>query len=76
VQVFIATHSLFLMREIQVLLVDSPETAAKTRYFGLHRTEAGVRVDQGPDPADTGDIAALDANLEQADRYMDLQEYL
>lgn len=76
VQVFIATHSLFLMREIQVLLVDSPETAAKARYFGLHRTDAGVRVDQGPDPADTGDIAALDANLEQSARYMALQESL
>ncbi len=71
VQIFLATHSLFLMREIHVLQGYATEKL-DIRYFGLHRTAAGVTVDQGPDIADSGDVAALDEELLQSERYMDL----
>lgn len=73
VQVFIATHSLFLLREIEVALATAGTTKLARRYFGLHRTERGVRVEQGADPDDAGDVAALEANLDQSERMLDLE---
>jgi predicted ATPase len=70
VQVFLATHSLFLLRELHILqqrdFVD-----LDTRCFGLHMNEDGsVRVEQGPTMDDIGDISALDEELAQSDRYL------
>ncbi len=69
-QVTIATHSLFLLRELEIL--QEEKKLSKVRYFGLHMTDNGVEVMSGKSSNDIGDIAALDASLEQADRYMDL----
>ena len=69
-QVTIATHSLFLLRELEILQAEKKLT--KARYFGLHLGDNGVEVRQGKSSNDIGDIAALDASLEQSDRYMDL----
>lgn len=72
VQVFVATHSLFLMRELHILQAQvRPEDRLDCRYFGLHLSDEGVTVKQGPDIADSGDVAALDQELAQADRYID-----
>ena len=71
IQIFIATHSLFLMREIHVLQGYAAEKL-DIRYFGLHREAGEVTVQQGPDIADSGDVAALDEELLQSERYMDL----
>lgn len=72
VQVFVATHSLFLMRELHVLQATAPKTEHLAyRYFGLQSSPNGVVVQQGPDIADSGDVAALDQELAQADRYID-----
>jgi energy-coupling factor transporter ATP-binding protein EcfA2 len=70
-QVFIATHSLFLMREIEIELASRLLKVA-TQYIGLHPTSAGVQVQQGPSLADTGDITALDESLQQSDRYLQM----
>jgi len=43
------------------------------KYFGLHRGETGVEVLQGHDMADVGDIAALDEDLEQSERYINAE---
>lgn len=72
VQVFMATHSLFLLREIDILLANTSniEVEEQTRFIGLHRTEDGVTVEQGPTISDIGDITALDEELNQSDRYL------
>ena len=69
-QVTIATHSLFLLRELEIL--QEEKKLSKVRYFGLHMTDNGVEVVSGKSSNDIGDIAALEANLEQSDRYMNL----
>ncbi|MFN9893924.1 MAG: AAA family ATPase [Acidobacteriota bacterium] len=72
IQVFIATHSLFLLRELHIL--QSQQFAGlSARYFGLERTQSGVNVHQGNTVDDIGSIAALDEGLQQADRYIDTE---
>lgn len=72
VQVVIATHSLFLMRELEILL-SGDFKGLDTRFIGLSLTAEGVKVQQGPSPDDAGDVVALDENLEQSDRFMALE---
>jgi energy-coupling factor transporter ATP-binding protein EcfA2 len=69
VQVFVATHSLFLMRELDIEL-SRRKRKPKTRYFGLHPSESGVQVHQGNSIDESGDIAALEESLSQSDRYL------
>jgi wobble nucleotide-excising tRNase len=72
IQVFVATHSLFLLRELQILQ-QSQYASVKTRCFGCHRLSDGsVDVTQGATMDDIGSIAALDEELSQSDRYLDL----
>jgi len=70
IQVFIGTHSLFLLRELHILQkTEFPDF--DTRCFGLHLQEDGaVSVMQGKSMDDVGDIAALDEDLKQSDRYI------
>lgn len=58
IQVFLATHSLFLLREIEILLAQETPTSSTppTQFIGLHRTAEGVTVEQGPSLTDIGDI--------------------
>ena len=69
-QVTVATHSLFLLRELEIL--QKQKKLSKARYFGLHFSDNGVEVLSGPSSNDIGDIAALDTSLEQSERYMQL----
>jgi predicted ATPase len=70
IQIFIATHSLFLLRELEILLSDKAHKGVKTRFFGLHQTADGVVIEQGVSVDDIGEIAALDEELEQSDRFL------
>jgi len=73
IQVFIASHSLFLMRELSILL-ESPEFAKTSgRFFGLHQAGNGFDVQQGDSVDDIGDIASLDEELMQSDRFLDVR---
>ena len=67
-QVTVATHSLFLLRELEIL--QKQKKLSKARYFGLHFSDNGVEVLSGPSSNDIGDIAALDTSLEQSERYI------
>jgi energy-coupling factor transporter ATP-binding protein EcfA2 len=68
VQVFIATHSLFLLRELYIL---QAETALDTRCFGLRPVDDGhVELESGATMDDIGSIAALDEEMQQSDRYL------
>ena len=71
-QVIIASHSLFLLRELEILLADRVYGRAEVRFFGLHAVAGGgVGVQQGDSVADIGDIASLDEELAKSDRFMD-----
>ena len=71
IQVFVATHSLFLMRELDILLQTPEFFNASGRFFGLHQTADGVVVQQGDSVDDIGNITSLDEELTQSDRFMD-----
>ncbi|HBZ29225.1 MAG TPA: ATP-binding protein, partial [Nitrosomonas nitrosa] len=70
IQVFVATHSLFLLRELEILLAEKSRKNVSARFFGLHATEDGIVVDQGANVDDIGEIAVLDEELEQSDRFL------
>lgn len=72
IQVFIATHSLFLMRELEILLSDDEAKPISPRFFGLHAGMAGVSIEQGSSITDVGSIVSLDEELEQSDRFLEL----
>lgn len=73
IQVFIATHSLFLLRELHILQQRDFKTL-ESRYFGLHiGPDGAVSVQQGKTMDDAGDITALDEDLAQSDRYMETE---
>ena len=70
IQVFIASHSLFLMRELDILLRSDDFREVGARFFGLHLGDDGVTVQQGDTVDDIGTIDALQEELSQSDRYM------
>ncbi len=73
IQVFVATHSLFLLRELHILQQAEFQTL-ETRCFGLHTGENGsVEVKQGASMDEIGDIAVLDEDVQQAERYIDTE---
>lgn len=73
IQVFIATHSLFLLREFEILLgrrgKDEPVSA---RYFGLSVENEVITLRQSDDVNGVGPITSLEESLAQSDRYMEL----
>ncbi len=70
VQVFVATHSLFLLREFEILLEREFDTVEQ-RYFALVRSDDGVRISQAEDVGDVDPLLLLDEELGQSDRFMD-----
>lgn len=70
IQVFVATHSLFLMRELDILLKTDAFNEVESKFFGLHPGDNGVTIEQGDSIDDIGDIDALQEELNQSDRYM------
>ena len=79
-QVFVATHSLFLLREFEVLLTGKAHANTARRYFALSPpprihmsgTSDGVTVDQGEQLEDVDPLTLLDEDLEQSNRYLNL----
>lgn len=70
IQIVVATHSLFLMRELDIL---SRKKDTALRFFGLTETPDGVEISQGDSIEDIDDIQSLEAELEQSDRYLSLE---
>ena len=71
IQVFIASHSLFLLRELDILAQSKEFKEVNSQFIGLHRGEDGVEVQQGVSIDDIGPIAALQEELSQSDRYLE-----
>ena len=73
IQVFIATHSLFFLRELEILLGEVEKNEIEHHWFALRSgrdADEGVVVEQGASPDDVQTIASLDADLEQSDRFL------
>lgn len=73
IQVCIATHSLFLLRELEILQSTRSEPVA-ARYFGLHPGKKGTTVEQGDGVEDIGDIRSLDESLAQSERFLEARK--
>lgn len=73
IQVFIATHSLFLMREIYIRMREERFQSLSGRYVTLNMADTGVRVSQGNSIDDVDAITSLDEELLQSDRYMEVE---
>ena len=70
IQVHIATHSLFLMRELEILLKSTEYKEVDTRILGLQKKENEVVLDQGSSFDDLSTITSLEEELSQSDRFM------
>jgi len=71
-QIFVATHSMFLLRELQM-----SADAISPQFIGLIRAISETQESAAPVLAETSDgldtlayVAALEAEAEQADRYL------
>lgn len=75
-QVFIATHSLFMMRELSLLLAKQENFSVERRFFALAQLadEAGTKITEGDSAEAIEPITALDAEVEQSQRYIDEQK--
>lgn len=71
IQVVIGTHSLFLLREIEILTAQKPFKSIPQRYFALGKTDSGVDVQQGDSVDEINPFVMLDEELAQSDRFMD-----
>jgi hypothetical protein len=70
-QIFIATHSLFLVKEIEILR----NKQDKVKYFGLGFDEnKEIRVSQSEDFEYLDDIVILDEALEQSSRFLSKED--
>ncbi len=72
IQIFLATHSTFLLREISIICVQEPEV--DVRYFALSASgndDVSV-LEQGSSVDELDTLVLLDEELSQSSRYMDL----
>lgn len=65
-QLVIATHSLFMLKELHIL---SKEKSVPVRYFSFSEEDGQQVVSSSDDLGEVHDIPALDAELEQSNRF-------
>lgn len=71
IQVIIATHSLFLLREMEIQLADKQLANIKQQYFSLKLGPKGVLVKQASSVEDIDPLILLDESLLQSERFME-----
>lgn len=69
-QVFLTTHSLYVLREIELALRNR-DGGAWPRFVALARKEGAVSLTTGDSTDDITPIDMLEADLEQSDRYLE-----
>lgn len=72
IQVVIATHSLFLLKELELMARGAQGEDVPQRYFALVNGPEGVQVEQGSRVDDLQTLVLLDEELSQSDRYLEL----
>lgn len=70
VQVFIATHSLFLLRELEMLLAEKRHGKLGRRWFALVAQGDAVVLEQSDCIENIQTLVMLDEELAQSDRFM------
>ena len=70
IQIFMATHSLFLLREIEILSIEKQFAPIPKKYFALRPTDQGVYLEQGESIDALQTLTLLDEELTQSDRFM------
>ncbi|EGV28124.1 putative ATP-binding protein [Thiorhodococcus drewsii AZ1] len=70
VQIFIATHSLFLLRELEILLDDKAHRKLSRRWFSLAAYENSVLLEQSAQIEDIQTLVMLEQELAQSDRFL------
>ncbi|HCL57005.1 MAG TPA: ATP-binding protein [Spirochaetia bacterium] len=70
-QVFAATHSLFFLKEIEIL--SRMSKIQSSRYIGLSEKNEEFLIEQGNDIADLSLITVLEEDLMQSDRFMEMR---
>ena len=73
VQLFLATHSLFLLRELEILSMKKIYRDLPQRYITFDLTAGGVAVVQGDRIEEVEPIVSLDESLAQSDRYLEME---
>ena len=72
IQIIIATHSLFLLRELDLCERSRKRNKPDSRYFALRKTDdSGIAIDVYDNVEDLTPLASLEAEIEQSERYMD-----
>lgn len=71
IQVVMATHSVFLLRELEIILAQKELSQVKHRFFALKPTSDGVEVEQGNTIDELRTLTLLDEELAQSDRFME-----
>lgn len=74
IQVFIATHSLFLLRELEMLSDKKKYAGLASRYFSLKNDAGTVGLEQGDRIDDLQTITSLDEELMQSDRFLEAEQ--
>ncbi|HFD86240.1 MAG TPA: ATP-binding protein [Gammaproteobacteria bacterium] len=72
IQVVVATHSLFLLRELEILNGRTEFKTVPTRYFALSLSKSGVRVSQADLIDKVDPLVVLDESLQQSDRFIEM----
>ena len=72
IQIFIATHSLFLLREIEIIAAQKQSKNFTQRYFSLKAEQDSVTVEQADELDGLQTLVMLDEALQQSDRYLEL----
>jgi len=72
IQIILATHSLFFLRELDIALMEKKYRKVGRRYTALALKNGEVCVSQSDSLDNVDPIAILDADLEQSDRYLDI----
>jgi len=74
IQVILATHSLFVLREIEILLREKRYQELSRSFSALLPSKQGVKVSQGTAIEDVDPILSLDADLAQSGRFMEVMD--
>ncbi len=77
VQLLLTTHSLFLLRELVIQLADKQNAGVSRHFFGLQAGRVkGRRVSEADELDQLAHLDSLEAEQEQADRYLSLMPQL
>ena len=77
IQLLLTTHSLFLLRELVIQLSEAQNQNVSRRFFGLQAGKVeGKRVSEADELDKLAHLDSLEAEQEQADRYLSLMPQL